>query len=217
MERDGEEFRILLNESYGPQLTVNDTYAKVLLEHSDAQGDTAAKSFVEAKLNQAAWLLRCLEQRRSTIYKVTEAILKYQKEFFRQGVSALRPLTMRQIADEVGVHESTISRTAANKYMQTPHGVFEFKFFFTPGLESATQGTVSTESIRKLIREIIKEESPEKPYTDQQIADQLAGRGNQGGPAHCGQIPGRIGNPQHRSPEALLNSEPGQFTTTVTA
>lgn len=177
VERDGEGFRIILNEGHVPQLTINDTYAKVLLQHSDAEKDQAAKSFVEAKLNQAAWLLRCLEQRRSTIYKVTEALLKYQVEFFRKGVSALRPLTMRQIADEVGVHESTVSRTAANKYIQTPHGVFEFKFFFTPGLESVTQGTVSTESIREIIKGIIKNEEPEKPFTDQQIADQLGQRG----------------------------------------
>ncbi len=177
VERDGDDFRIILNENHVPQLTINDTYAKVLLEHSEAERDQAAKTFVEAKLNQAAWLLRCLEQRRSTIYKVTEALLKYQIEFFRKGVSALRPLTMRQIADDVGVHESTISRTAANKYIQTPHGVFEFKFFFTPGLESSTQGAVSTESIREIIKEIIKNEAPEKPFTDQQIADQLGERG----------------------------------------
>lgn len=175
VERDSDGFRIILSESYQPQIAINDTYAKVLL--SQAHGDTEAKSYVETKLNQAAWLMRCLEQRRSTIYKVTEAIIHYQKDFFLRGISSLRPLTMRQIADAVGVHESTISRTAANKYMQTPHGVYEFKFFFTPGLESAGQGSVSTESIRESIREMIRGEDPAAPYTDQQITDMLAQKG----------------------------------------
>jgi RNA polymerase sigma-54 factor len=175
VERDGAGFRIVLSETDQPQITVNDVYAKVLL--SQFQADAEAKAYVETKLNQAAWLIRCLEQRRSTIYKVTEAIIHYQKEFFLRGVSGLRPLTMRQIADEIGVHESTVSRTAANKYIQTPYGVYEFKFFFRPGLESAGQGPMSTESIREMIREMIKGEDRRAPYTDQQIAEALAQKG----------------------------------------
>ncbi|MDR1192841.1 MAG: RNA polymerase factor sigma-54 [Peptococcaceae bacterium] len=175
VERQGEDFRVVLSENFLPRITINETYTKVLMGQS--QEDRAAKAYVETKLNQAAWLMRCLEQRRSTIHKVTEALIKYQRDFFLRGVSGLRPLTMRQIADDVGVHESTISRAAANKYIQTPHGVYEFKFFFMPGLESADKGSVSTESIRETIREMIRGENPAKPYTDQQIADML---GNQG-------------------------------------
>lgn len=175
VEKDGEDFRIVLSESYMPQISINDAYAKVLMDQS--QDDQAAKTFVETKLNQAAWLLRCFEQRRSTLIKVTEALIRRQRGFFERGISAMRPLTMREIAEEVGVHESTISRTASNKYIQTPFGVFEFKFLFTPGLENTQGGVVSTESIREMLREVIREEYPAKPYSDQQIAMIMMGRG----------------------------------------
>lgn len=175
VEKDGADFRIILSEGYMPQITINDAYAKVLMDQS--QGDHAAKTFVETKLNQAAWLLRCFEQRRSTLIKVTEALIRRQRGFFERGISAMKPLTMREIAEDVGVHESTISRTASNKYMQTPYGVFEIKFLFTPGLENTKGGTVSTESIREVLREVIRQESPSKPYSDQQIALIMAEKG----------------------------------------
>lgn len=177
VERDGNDFRIVLTDNYLPQISINEAYAKILKEQS--QTDKEATNFVENKLNQAAWLIRCFEQRRSTILKVTEALIRRQRGFFEYGVAAMHPLTMREIAEDVGVHESTISRTAANKYIQTPHGVFEFKFLFSPGLESKNGVNISTESIREMIREVIQEEQPAKPYSDHQIAVLLGQKGVQ--------------------------------------
>lgn len=174
-EEEGEGFRIVLSESYLPRLTVNRTYAKVLL--SEAEADKEAKTFIENKLNQASWLMRCFAQRSSTIQKVTEALLVRQRGFFENGVSDLRPLTMREIAEDVGVHESTISRTAANKYIQTPHGVFEYKFLFSPGLESQGGENISTETIRAMIRSVIENEPSDKPYSDHQTALLLGEKG----------------------------------------
>jgi len=175
VERDGDDFRITLSDNYLPRLSINEAYAKILQEQSEA--DKEAKSYVENKLNQAAWLMRCFDQRRSTILKVTEALIKRQRGFFERGIMALQPLTMREIAEEVGVHESTISRTAANKYIQTPFGVFEFKYFFSPGLESKNGANISTESIKEMIKEVIQEEQPSKPYSDHQIAVILGEKG----------------------------------------
>lgn len=175
VERIDDNFVILVNEGHIPHLTINKTYSSILNKASDADVDT--KEFVENKLNQALWLMRSIEQRRMTIYQVTSELVKMQEEFFYNGVKHLKPLTLKQIAEKVGVHESTVSRATSNKYIQTPHGIFDFKFFFTAGLSTDRGESASTESIRHLLLDIIKNEDPKKPYSDQKLADILQERG----------------------------------------
>lgn len=175
VERIDDGFVILVNEGHIPHLTINKTYSSILNKASDA--DVNTKEFVENKLNQALWLMRSIEQRRMTIYQVASELVKMQEEFFLHGIKYLKPLTLKQIAEKVGVHESTVSRATSNKYIQTPHGIFEFKFFFTAGLSTDRGESASTESIRHLLLEIVKNEDPKKPYSDQKLADILQERG----------------------------------------
>ncbi|QNB46864.1 RNA polymerase factor sigma-54 [Thermanaerosceptrum fracticalcis] len=175
VQRVEDEYIILVNDTNIPRLTINQTYTSILHKNSKVDEDT--RNFVEGKLNQALWLIRSIEQRRMTIYLVSRAIVTMQREFFDRGVKYLRPLTLKQIAEEVGVHESTVSRATANKYMQTPQGIFEFKFFFSSGLNTNKGECASSESIKSIISDIIKEEDITRPYSDQKIADILQERG----------------------------------------
>lgn len=169
------EFMIRVNDSLIPHLTINKTYSSLL--HQTSYADEQTKSFIENKLNQALWLIRSIEQRRMTIFQVTEALLEKQREFFVSGVKALKPLTLKEIAEKINVHESTVSRATSNKYLQTPYGIFEFKFFFTPGLKTGKGKSISTESIKQLLQEIIKHEDKTQPYSDQKLSTLLQEQG----------------------------------------
>jgi RNA polymerase sigma-54 factor len=169
------EFIILVNDITVPRLGVNKTYRDAL---SQDEG-TDTRKFVEQKLNAAAWLIRSIEQRRLTLYKVADAIVKWQTDFLRNGIRHLRPLTLRDIAEEIGVHESTVSRATAHKYVQTPRGIFEFKFFFANSMGRGHQNDsgVTTDVIKVVLRDIIASENPRSPYSDQKLADLLKARG----------------------------------------
>lgn len=160
---DGE-YIISVNDSSAPRLIIN-SYYKQLLNRSSDENTT---NFLAERLNSAMWLIKSIEQRRMTIYKVVESILKYQMEFFEKGKKSLKPLTLRDIADDIGVHESTVSRATNGKYIQTPRGLFELKYFFSSGVNSECGGISST-SIKSIIKEIIEGENPKKPFSDQQI------------------------------------------------
>ncbi|KLU59258.1 RNA polymerase sigma-54 factor 1 [Peptococcaceae bacterium CEB3] len=164
------EYIILVNDISVPRLGINQVYRRAL-----NQEDGEVRKFVEQKLNAAAWVIRSIEQRRLTLYKVANAVVKRQEEFLRRGIQFLRPLTLKDIADEVGVHESTVSRATANKYVQTPRGIFEFKFFFATGI-GHEQG-LTTESIKRALRTLISSENAKEPYSDQKLADLLSERG----------------------------------------
>lgn len=165
---DGE-FVIVLNEDGLPKLRVNNFYRDSLAKG----GDPKAKEYVQDKLRSAMWLIRSIHQRQRTIYKVTEAIVKFQREFFERGVAQLKPLVLRDVAEEVGMHESTISRVTTNKYVHTPQGVFELKYFFNSGINRVEGGSLASEAVKDRIRHLIAEEDRSRPLSDQTIAEML--------------------------------------------
>jgi RNA polymerase sigma-54 factor len=169
-----DEFVVLVNDSAAPRLIINSYYRSILNSCQDQPG---ISRYITGKLESALWLIKSIEQRRMTLYKVVNAIVEYQKEFFHSGVKALKPLTLKDIALKVGVHESTVSRATNGKYVQTPRGIYELKFFFTSGVSSVYGEGISSESIKEAIKGIIDKEDPKKPISDQRITDILNSRG----------------------------------------
>ncbi|MDN5326630.1 MAG: polymerase sigma-54 factor [Moorella sp. (in: firmicutes)] len=174
IERVGDEYVVLVNDLAMPRLGINPVYQALL--RKEAACDPRTRQFIERKLNAAAWLIRSLEQRRLTVYRVVNCVVKEQREFLDKGLKYLKPLTMRQVAAALGIHESTVSRATANKYVQTPQGVFELKFFFASGVEKRG-GAAAAESIKKMISEAIGREDPAAPLTDQQLQEILQQQG----------------------------------------
>jgi RNA polymerase sigma-54 factor len=173
VERVSGQYVVIVNDRLVPHIRINDTYRKLI--NSDTQ---EAKEFVTKKLTSALSLIKSLEQRRQTMYKVTTAIVEYQRDFFDYGITHLKPLTMKQVAEQVGLHESTVSRAVNDKYVQTPRGIFELKFFFSSGVSRWDgEGASSAESIKAQIRKLIASENPLKPYSDQKLADLLERNG----------------------------------------
>jgi RNA polymerase sigma-54 factor len=174
IDKYDDEYIITVNESSVPHLVVSPYYKKIL---SDADKDSNISQFLTGRLNSALWLIKSIEQRRQTIYNVVKAILKYQMDFFEKGRKHLKPLTLKKIADDVGIHESTVSRSINGKYTQTPMGMFEIKYFFTSGVSSSEEGGLSSESIKAFIKEMVDEENPENPCSDQNMAEKLKAKG----------------------------------------
>ncbi len=171
---DGE-YVILINDTSVPRITINPTYRSVL--NQERNSDTKTRRFVESKLNAAAWLLRSIEQRRLTLYKVASCLVELQRDFLDRGVKYLKPLNLKKVADMVGLHESTVSRATSNKYIQTPQGVLEMKYFFSSGLVNSSGSATSAESIKKMIRETVAAEDPRNPLNDQKIVEMLKRKG----------------------------------------
>lgn len=167
VKRNGEYF-VIVNDSLLPRLKINNYYQAILKSH-----DEEAKKYVSSKLQSAIWLIKGLESRRETLYKVVKAIVEIQKDFFERGVSYLKPMTQKQIADMVGIHESTVSRAINGKYVDTPRGLFKIKFFFQSGISNKNGSEFSAETIKNLIKKLIEEEDPKSPLSDQKIADIL--------------------------------------------
>lgn len=164
----GDEFVIALNDGDLPQLQLSD-----LAEIDTANASEEEKKYFDDKIRSASWLIKSLYQRQRTLYKVTEAIVRHQREFFEKGVTHLQPLILKDIADDISMHESTISRITTNKYVATPHGVFELKFFFNSGLEMDNGSSVGSESVKALIKKFIAEEDPKNPLSDERIGELL--------------------------------------------
>jgi RNA polymerase sigma-54 factor len=175
LEKVAGEYIILVNDISIPRITINSTYRSVL--NKDKECDSKTRRFVEGKLNAAAWLLRSIEQRRLTLYKVASCLVDLQRDFLDHGVKYLKPLNLKRVADIVGLHESTVSRATSNKYIQTPQGVFEMKFFFSTGLNNDSGTMTSTESIKKTLQEMVAEEDIRVPLNDQKIAEIFHQRG----------------------------------------
>lgn len=174
VRRVGEEFIISLNDAGMPRLRVSSHYRDLLINGS--LKDVPNKEYLQDRLRSAAWLIKSIHQRQQTIYRVTESIMKFQREFLDFGVSALKPLVLRDVAEDVAMHESTISRVTTNKYVHTPQGVFELKFFFSSGLKTG-QGEVSSESVKDRIRILVASEDQQHPMSDQALVEILRKEG----------------------------------------
>lgn len=173
VEKDDGTLRIILNNEYIPRLRLSGTYKDLL-----AKGKLSRKEreYIREKIRSGKFLISSIEQRQQTIERITREILHMQADFFDKGLSHLRPLTMSQVADEVGVHETTVSRALANKYIETPHGVFEFKYFFTTGYTRDNGESVANTTVKEIIAKIIDSENSAKPYSDQSIVNILKER-----------------------------------------
>ncbi|WP_139492685.1 RNA polymerase factor sigma-54 [Brevibacillus dissolubilis] len=174
VEKVLDEYIVLVNDSSTPRLTINSFYERMLKEK---QGQEDAQQFIHEKLNAALWIAKSLEQRRLTLMKVTQAIVELQRDFFEHGIHYLKPMTQKEIADRVSLHESTISRATSNKYVQTPRGVFELKYFFTSALATANGDMTSSESVKKRLKALIDGEDRKRPYSDQKLAELLMEEG----------------------------------------
>ncbi len=168
----GDEYVVTLNEEDMPDLKINPYYKDIV---KNGHIDSKDKEFIQEKLKSAQWLIKSIDQRKKTIYKVTKSIVKFQKEFFDKGIAYLKPLVLKDVAEDVGMHESTISRVTSNKYVYTPQGIFELKFFFSTGLPRRDGSSeVAAQSVKERIKRLIENEDPTKPLSDKQIVEILA-------------------------------------------
>ena len=171
VEKMDGEYVVLLNDDGMPRLRVSNAYRRLLI---DQDGSAEAKNYIREKLSAAQWLIRSIQQRQSTLFKVTSSIVGFQKEFLDHGVKALKPLRLKDVAEDIRMHESTVSRATANKYVHTPQGTLELKYFFTSSIRSSDGEDLSAESVKEQIRGIIGSEDPRRPLSDQHIAQVLA-------------------------------------------
>ena len=170
----GDEYLVVLNEDGLPKLKISNFY------ESRIKGGSATKTekdYIKDRFHSAMWLIRSIHQRQNTIRKVTESIVRFQREFLDQGVGLLRPLILRDVADDVGMHESTISRVTTNKYVHTPQGIFELKYFFNSRVKSTSGEDLASESVKQRIKVMVSEEDPNKPLSDQKLCNLLAQEG----------------------------------------
>jgi RNA polymerase sigma-54 factor len=174
VERDGSEWKIILNTDYIPRLRISNTYKELIAKGTLSKSE---RDYLREHIRSGKFLINSIQQRQQTIERITREIIKVQGEFFDQGVSKLKPLTMTQIAEVVGVHETTVSRAIANKYIKTPHGVFEFKYFFTPGYQADSGASVSNTSVKEMINDLIMLEDKAHPLSDQEIVTKLQEKG----------------------------------------
>jgi len=173
-----DRYIVQLNDEGMPRIRINPYYRR-LLSHKDSV-DKVTKEYIEERLRSAQWLIKGMEQRSKTIYRVAESIVKFQRDFLDQGISQLKPMVLKDVAEDISMHESTISRVTTNKYMHTPQGIFPLKFFFTTGfsLNAGAPGIeVSSLTVKDVIQKMIKEENPAAPLKDQQIVDALKSKG----------------------------------------
>lgn len=169
VEKTEDGYTIVVNDSTAPKLQISAFYQRMLSDNQESE----TTEYINSKLNAALKLIKSIEQRRNTIYRVVEAILSYQKDFFDKGTIHLRTLNLKDIADEIGVHESTVSRAVSGKYLQCHRGLFEMKYFFQSGVSSAYGDGISSESIKMIIKEMVDKEEPSRPLSDQDISNEI--------------------------------------------
>ena len=167
--KSGNEYKIVLNDDGLPRLRINNLYREILAGTRGDLKTANGKKYIKEKMQSATWLIRSIQQRQKTIYRVVESIVKFQKDFFDKGINFLKPLVLRNVAEEAGMHESTISRVVTNKYMDTPRGIFMLKYFFGSSVYNTSGDAIASKSVKEKIKRIISKEDPSKPYTDLEI------------------------------------------------
>jgi RNA polymerase sigma-54 factor len=174
VQKIGGDLVVTTNDEHIPHLRISNVYKDLM-----AQGENSAevKNYIREKIRAGKFLIKSLHQRQQTILNIGKEIMKRQRDFMEKGVAHLKPLTMAQVAEVVGVHETTVSRAVSGKYIQTPQGVFELKYFFTAGLQTSTGSDVSNTSVKDMITEIFKTEDAGKPLADQEVVKMLADKG----------------------------------------
>ena len=170
IQKVGEEYVVTLNRDAVPRLRLAGYYQRVL---NDVDAAPETREYLAERLRSARWLVKSIYQRQQTIFKVATSIVKFQRAFFDHGISLLKPLVLKDVAEDIGMHESTISRATANKYAHTPQGIYELKFFFTSGVKGASGEDVSAETVKEEIRAMVTAETPMSPLSDQAIAEML--------------------------------------------
>ena len=168
VQRIGDEYLVTANDDGLPKLKISGFYRSAMVD------SPKAKEYIQDKLRSAQWLIRSIDQRRKTIVRVTECIVERQGEFFDQGIEYLKPMILRDVADTVGMHESTISRVTSNKYVHTPRGIFELKYFFNSAIRRDNQIDIASESVKQAIKKIVAAEDPQSPLSDQRLVEILA-------------------------------------------
>ncbi|HEY8141327.1 MAG TPA: RNA polymerase sigma-54 factor, partial [Kofleriaceae bacterium] len=163
----GDKFFVVPNDDGLPKLKLSNFYRAAM-----ANG-AASKDYVQDKLRSAQWLIRSIQQRQRTIIKVTESIIKFQRDFFDRGIAYLKPLILRDVAEDIGMHESTISRVTTSKYVHTPQGIFELKFFFNSGISRTNGEDLASQAVKSKIKALIDEEDAKRPMSDQKIVERL--------------------------------------------
>lgn len=174
VEKIDGNYHVITNEYSAPRLMVSPYYSNLARTAVD---DAELNKYLSEKYNAAIWLIKSIEQRKQTIFNVVDAVIRHQKEFLDHGNMYLKTLTLKQVADDLGIHESTVSRAINGKYMQTPRGVFEIKYFFSSGVAGSDGEGVSSNSIKSMIKEIIDSEDPKAPYSDQDMVKLLSDKG----------------------------------------
>jgi len=165
------DFVIVLNDDGLPRLQINAYYKKAMSRGEKITDET--KEYLQEKLRSAAWLIRSIHQRQKTIYKVMESILKFQRDFFEHGIAHLKPMVLRDVAEDINMHESTISRVTTNKYAYTPQGIFELKYFFNSSIKRVHGEAIASASVQEKIKRLVESEDPRKPYSDSKMAEIL--------------------------------------------
>jgi len=177
--KSGDEYKIIVNDDGLPRLRISNFYREIMAglgAHGNNDQENG-KKYIREKVQAATWLIKSIQQRQKTIYKVAESIVKHQKDFFDKGIHYIKPLVLRDIASDVEMHESTISRVVNNKYMHTPRGIFEMKYFFGSSIQRVSGETIASKSVKEEIKKIVSQENPKKPYSDCEIADMLKSAG----------------------------------------
>ena len=165
----GDEYVIQLNDDGLPKLRISRHYRDLLLQWRGDKSQPEAQQYVREKMRSAVWLIKCLDQRQKTIYKVADSIIRQQREFFERGIDYMRPLVLRDVADDIGMHESTVSRVVSNKYIHTPRGLFPMKFFFHSGIDREYGEDISSLTVKRKIKHLIDDEEPKRPLSDSEL------------------------------------------------
>ncbi len=198
----GDEYTVVLNDDGLSKLRISGTYRNALKNGAVSPGQT--KEFIQDKLRSAMWLIRSIHQRQRTIYKVTESIVKFQRDFLDKGIAHLKPLILRDVAEDIGMHESTVSRVTTSKYVHTPQGIFELKYFFNSSIARVSGEDTASEAVKHHIKQLVSQEDPKQSVLGPEDRGAVEGAGHGDRAAHGGQVPRGAGHPPEQQAQALL-------------